>query len=192
MSTVQFHVQLSTHLHIFKRLVLCSCLFPCQRHYEEFHGNFTVYILVLCMLISQTISTTGNVAVIANFNGCCPCLREKSWNDEVGLEWRFFRNTKFIVDFYRFIGYYLRNKKVSIYNISSFIDMKINRNQLRIHEYLMIASFDWITATIHQRSSLQSFPKYSGVMAFQTFLGIFLIFSFATFKFIAPKRFNKS
>ena len=35
------------------------------------------------------------------------------------------------------IKYYLRNKKVSIYNISSFIDMKINRNQLQIHEYLI-------------------------------------------------------
>ena len=36
----------------------------------------------------------------------------------------------------------------------------MNTNQLRIHEYLMLVSFDLITAAIHQRSSLQAFLKY--------------------------------
>ena len=88
--------------------------------------------------------------------------------------------------------YYLRNKKVSTCNISWLIDIRMNINQLRIHEYFTLASFDWIIAAIHQGSCLQSFPKYSGVMAFQTFLEIFLIFSFGTFKLIAPKGFMQS
>jgi len=105
-----------------------------------------------------------------------------------------YRNKKkvFLLNEAVLISYYLRNKKVSTCNINSFIDKKMNTNQLRIHEYFMLASFDWITAAINQRSNLQSLPKYYEVMAFQTFLGIFLIFSFAMFKLIALERFNKS
>ena len=38
--------------------------------------------------------------------------------------------------------YYHWNKKVSICNITSFIDIKMNTNQLQIHEYLILALFD--------------------------------------------------
>ena len=85
--------------------------------------------------------------------------------------------------------YYLRNKKVSTYNISSFIDKKMNRNQLRIHEYLLLASLTELLPLLHQRSSLQGFLKYFGVMAFQTFLGIF---SSTMFILTGLKRINKS
>ena len=69
--------------------------------------------------------------------------------------------------------YYLRNKKVPTCNVCSFIDIETKINQLQIHERLVLAPFDWITAAVHQGNGLQSLSRYYGVMAFQTFLAIF-------------------
>ena len=79
-------------------------------------------------------------------------------------------------------------KKVPTCIISSFIEVKMDTNQLQIHIYKVCAPIDWITTAIHRGSNLKSLSRQCGVMEFQTFLAILLIPGFVRFSFKELQR----